>query len=292
MGHDIVESGEGEGGTAGPNRDEFERGSDMRFDLGFGPVCGQAARLVLAVLLGFFASAAHAQYDEEQPQQTLQQRLLQLPIVDLKGKVQEVGGNAMSINCEGQAFVLTVDSSYTRVVVNGEADRGYLKPGVMVRFEGEFDRKMQAKGSIGEIAVVTPSETSQPGIHADSGGEEEQPRQKTKSGAEVLMVIGTIKLIKDDQLQVIADGKPIKVQLDKDVEVKVEVDDFTLAEPGDEIVVRGRTVQPPQGQQAGQVFGEDVQITLANPLESATKAIKKKKSSKSKTAKPVKRTAR
>lgn len=256
-------------------------------------VFGSGPCLALAGVLAFMVSTAHAQYDDDQPQPTPQQRLLQLPIIDLKGKIQEVAANTMSINCEGQAFVLAVDPNYTRVVVNGEADRAYLKPGVMVRFEGEFDRKMQAKGSIGEICVVTPSETSQPGIHADSAGEEEeQPRAKSKTGAEFLMIIGTIKLIKDDQLQVVADGKPIKVQLDKEAEVKVEVDDYTLAEPGDEIVVRGRTVQPPQGQQAGQVFGEDVQITLANPLEAATKTIKKKKPSKSKTAKPVKRTAR
>jgi hypothetical protein len=92
-------------------------------------------------------------------------------------------------------------------------------------------------------------------------------------------------LIKDDQLQVVADGKPIKTQLAEDVAIKVEVDDFTLASAGDEIVVRGRTIQPPQGPQAGQVFGEEVTITLSQPLETKTVSKKKKSSKSSKSAK-------
>ena len=42
--------------------------------------------------------------------------------------------------------MLAVDPAHTRVLCNGTAERSYLKPGVLVKFEGEFDRKMQPKG--------------------------------------------------------------------------------------------------------------------------------------------------
>ena len=94
---------------------------------------------------------------------------------------------------------------------------------------------MQAKAPIDELYVVTPSETALPGIHADDEGDAEQPRAKQKGANETLVIVGTIKLIKENQLQIVADGKAIKVELAKDAEIKVEVDDYTLAVAGDEI---------------------------------------------------------
>ncbi|HEY1601396.1 MAG TPA: hypothetical protein VGG64_17475 [Pirellulales bacterium] len=235
--------------------------------------------------------SAWAQYGNnprqaQQVQQTLQARYQQLPIVDLKGKVEKVDAEGLDIKCDGRSYLLQIAQDYTRVVCNGTAERDYLKPGVMVRFEGDFDRKMQTKTPIEELYVVTPSETAQPGIHSDEPGEEDQPRAKQKGAIETLVVVGTIKLFKDNQLQVVADGKSIKVELAEDAEIKVEVDDYTLAVAGDEITVRGRTAQPPQGQQAGHVYGEEVTITLSEPLEASAKApAKKKKASKAKTVK-------
>jgi hypothetical protein len=246
---------------------------------------------IVVLALAPWGAARAQQYNDAQANRKAQ--LLQLPIIDLKGTVEQVGADGLTIKCEGQSFLLAVDPSHTKVVCSGTAERSYLKPGVMVRFEGEFDRRMQLKGGpLEEIFVVTPSETSQPGIHTDTGGGEEgdeyEKRPKQRSGNENCVVIGTIKLLKDELLQVVADGKPVKVQLADDAEIKVEVDDFSLATAGDEVVVRGRTVQPPQGQQPGQVYGEDVAITLSQPLESTSKAPAKKKKT-SRGAKPVKR---
>jgi hypothetical protein len=269
---------------------------------------GPTAGLAAAAALAFLAGTVHAQYNNSgnnnNPNFLVRKaQLMQLPVVDLKGTVEQVGADGLAIKCEGQAFNLSVDSNLTHVQCNGTADRSYLKPGVLVRFEGEFDKRMQPKsGPLEVLYVVTQSETSQPGIHSDSdvaaaaaaagengeNSEEGGQRPAKRAAVENCVVIGTIKLLKDDQLQVVADGKPVKVQLAKEAEIKVEVDDYTLAAAGDEIVVRGRTVQPPSGQQPGHVFGEDVTITLAQPLESTSKAPAKKKKS-SKTTKSAKR---
>jgi hypothetical protein len=233
---------------------------------------------------------ALAQYNLA-PQATPLQRLQQLPVVDLKGTVEEVKSEWIGIKCDGQSFLLAIAPNYTRVQCNGTAERAYLKPGVLVRIAGDFDKKMQPKAPIDELYVVTPSESAQPGIHADEPTDGEQPRSKQRGnggGGESWVIVGTIKLIKDDQLQIIADGKNVKVQLAEDAEIKVEVDDYSLATAGDEITVRGRTVQPPQDKQPGNVVGEEVTITLAQPLEASSKAPAKKK----KSSKPVKRASR
>ena len=225
--------------------------------------------------------------DGQQP--TLLQRLQSLPVVDLKGTITDVKPEGVGMKCEGMSYQLAIAPNHTKVQCSGTAERSYLRPGVLVRFEGEFDKKMQPKGPIEELCVVTASETSQPGIHADEPAEGEPPRGKQqRGGTETMVVIGTIKLLKDDQLQVIADGKNVKVQLVEDVPIKVEVDDVSWATPGDEITVRGRSVQPAQEKQAGQVYGEDVRITLTQPLESTSKAPAKKK----KTSKAAKRVSK
>lgn len=289
---DIVAKREGRL-SEGNGRDEFQGGEVANMTRSTGLISGFVLAVAVWCSAVWSSGEARAQYNNAQLNRKAQ--LLQLPVVDLKGTVEQVGADGMTIKCEGQSFLLAVDPSHTKMVCSGTAERSYLKPGVMVRFEGEFDRRMQLKGGpLEEVCVVTPSETSQPGIHTDSeggsGGEgdEYERRPKQRGASENCVVIGVIKLIKDGQLQVVADGKPVKVPLADDAEIKVEVDDYSLAAAGDEIVVRGRTVQPPQGQQAGQVFGEDVAITLSQPLESTTKAPARKKKS-GKGARPVKR---
>lgn len=242
---------------------------------------GTARLLAAATALAVTCSgAARAQYNNPQQQQLLQQQrqqYQQLPMADLKGTVEKVSADGVSIKCEGQAFFIKVEPNHTRVQCTGTAERGYLQSGLLVRFEGEFDRKMQAKAPIEEVSIVSPSETAQPGIHSDTLEEDESGRTRQRAATESYVVIGMIKLIKDNQMNVVADEKSIKVQLAKDAEVAVDVDDYSLAEAGDEITVKGRMLQPPQGPQAGQIIGEDVSIALANPVQSTTKAPAKKK---------------
>jgi hypothetical protein len=243
------------------------------------------AAIVVACLVPV-VPAARAQYGNRQAQQLqqIQAQLLQMPLVDVKGTVDEVENGVLKVKCEDQQYIVKIVPNFSHVQCNGTADRSFLRPGVLVKFEGEFDKKGQAKTPVEELTIVSESETSQPGIHGDAPADEvEEQRGNRKGQSETYVVVGTIKMIKDTQMQVVAEEeKPIRVQLAKDAEIKVEVDDYTLASIGDEIAVKGRQAVAPLGQQPGQIYAEDVTITLAKPLESDSKApVKKKKSSKS-----------
>jgi hypothetical protein len=243
--------------------------------------------MLVVACLATFPLAARAQYANRVAQARFQQmraQIMQMQVVDVKGTVDEVDDGALKVKCEDQQYVVTLLPTFSHVQCSGTADRSFLKPGVLVKFEGEFDKKGQAKEPIEQLAIVTESETSQPGIHSDAPvDEEEQPRANRKGQTETYVVVGTIKMIKDTQMQVVTEEeKPIRLQLAKDAEIKVEVDDYSLASSGDEITIKGRQAVAPLGQQPGQIYAEEVTITLAKPLESDSKApAKKKKSSKS-----------
>ena len=237
------------------------------------------AFVAAALGTGLSAAVAVAQYNVPQIPVGIQWQQLQQ--VDLKGTVDRVQPQVINLKCNGKAFVLHVDANYTRVLCTGSADRGYLKPGVMVRFEAELDKKWQAKEPLEEIFVVTASDTAQPGIHWDEpAGDDEQPRAKKRAAHETYAVVGTIKAFKDGQLQIVADGKSVKAAVAKDAKIKVEIDDYTLAAPEDEITVKGRQAQAPTDQLPGQLYGEEVSIELAKPLASTSKVAKSKKPAK------------
>ena len=69
------------------------------------------------------ASAAHAQFNNQYNAQAMAKaRLMQLPVVDLKGTVDQVGADGLTMKCEGQSFVLAMDPAHLRVICNGTAD--------------------------------------------------------------------------------------------------------------------------------------------------------------------------
>lgn len=244
---------------------------------------------VIAAALGLVlsASATRAQYDDQPPPEPITVKLMRLPEIELKGTVDKVQPELIGFKCEGNPYVMRVDATLSRVQCTGTADQGYLKPGVMVRFETELDKKWQAKAPLEELTVVTPSDTAMPGIHTDAPAGDGQGRGKRQTN-DLYVVVGTIKAYKDNQLIISADGKTVKADVMKDAKVGVEVDDYTLAAAGDEITAKVRQMQPPAGQVPGQVFAEVVTITLSKPLSSNSKVSTKAK----KPAKATKRAAR
>ncbi len=234
------------------------------------------------------ASRGFAQYDE-QPR-------VRLTPVDLKGKVEEVGNGFLKVQCSDKLIYVKVDPQRTKVQCTGTADRKFIKPGLLVRFTAEIDKRGTVQDDIESLAIVTPSETAQPGIHSDIptfGEEEPQGRRKPKAEQPKnepgsFVVVGTVKLFKDDQLQVVAGGKQIKAQLTADAEIKVDVDDYTFAQAGDEIAFRGLMAPMGMNDEFGQAIGTDLVITFAKPLEPTAGKKKPAKGDKGRPEKPAK----
>ncbi|MBI2823834.1 MAG: hypothetical protein HYX69_03980 [Planctomycetia bacterium] len=201
--------------------------------------------------------------------------------VDLKGTVANVGQGIIALTCDRQPFVVKIDPRHTAVQCTGKAEQSCLQPGVLVRFSAQLDRKgALAQPEISELCIVTPSPTAEPGIHADTEpgveGEEQPAKRKAKDEPGLYTVVGTIKQVKDNELQVVVErSKPMKVLLPEGAEIKIEVDDYSLARTGDEVTVKGQMARPPFGQQPGQVLGQEIAITLAKPLTAPVSAKKK-----------------
>ena len=166
------------------------------------------------------------QYVNRQAQQFQQMRaqLLQMQIVEVKGTVDEVGDGVLKVKCEDQQYIVKFLPNYSHVQCNGTADRSFLKAGRAGEIRGGIRQKDRPR-PIEELAIVSESETSQPGIHTDAPVDEDEEQRGNKKGqTETYVVVGTIKMIKDTQMQVVADEeKPLRLQLAKDAEIKVEV---------------------------------------------------------------------
>jgi|GEM_PF-5974300 len=211
-----------------------------------------------ALLLAAGASRAAVQAQELRP-------------VDMKGTIEGLNQGILSLKCEDKPVYLKIDPRTTRVECNGTAEVSYLRPGVMIRFRGEFDKRGTAKEDIDKLSIITTSDVLQPGVTSDEiGGDDEKPRKKQKpkedeEGAS-MQVIGQIKQIKDGLMQVQAGSRTVRAKIAEDAKIDVDVDDYTMAEAGDEIQFKGRMV-PPQGpDMPSQVFGDEVTITFAKPL--------------------------
>jgi hypothetical protein len=243
--------------SAPPTHHARNRGMQMKQTITFAAA---------AMLLAACASPASAQQ--------------QLRPVEMKGTIEATSGGVISLKCDGKEVYLTVDPRKTKVECNGKAKASYLQPGLLVRFRGEFDKKGIAKEEISKLAIVSPSEENEPGLTADEIEGDDEKRKPKKDGGP-LLVVGTIKQFKDGQLVVQAGGRAVRATLADDADLRVELDDYTLAEAGDKIQFKGRMAQQQQQDQGpAQAVGDEITITFTEPFEGDSKAKPKGKAGK------------
>jgi len=213
------------------------------------------------------------------PYNPLQQRPLQpqptAAPVTFSGTLQDMKGGLLEVASASQGpFLVKIDPRHTKVKCTGTAEKEFLRPGLYVRFSGDFDNRGAAKGELAELAIVSLSETVRQGVVQNSpAGLAEPPKKKVKYEGGNYLVIGQIKGVKNDQLEVTVPGVPsgLKVSLAETAKINVEADDVSLVQQGDEIEVKGNLVQPGQNGQPGQVVAGDVTIKLAKPLSAQSK---------------------
>ncbi|MBX7168929.1 MAG: hypothetical protein K1X74_21510 [Pirellulales bacterium] len=164
-----------------------------------------------------------------------------------------------------QPVLIKVDVGRTRVKLSGEALVEFLRPGMYVRFSGPLNRNT-ARQPVEELQLFLPTDGYEVGVMLDPSGDRNAPA----------VVAGQLKTLKSGKLTVAADGKQIKAELAPEVKITVEMSDFTLARPGDAIRVIGRQVEP------GKVIGDEIEITLAEPLKALEDPKKKPRVSRAK----------
>lgn len=229
-----------------------------------------AAAVLAAIVLAALCSPSLAQFKKPEPQP-----------YDGKGTIGELGFDYITFNdAEGKTMAVGFNQK-TKVTVTGTAEPGFLAPGLIVRFSAVITGKGLVEEAIKELAVIEVSELNKPGMQADLAPGEDL-KEAEKKGPVTYVVIGTIRSIKNKQLQILA-GKTIRAEVADDCKITIDVSNPGIAREGDEISVTGKLLQEPQkmgdSSLPGQVLGEKVEIALSKPLT----APGKKKGAKPKT---------
>jgi hypothetical protein len=194
------------------------------------------------------------------------------------GTVEGVQGNMINVkNATGHPYIIALLPA-SKLGVTGTAKPDYLKPGMLVSFTADLDVK---KGTISaplkEMAIITKSETNVPGLFQEDRENKDSTRY---------FVRGIVKTFKEGNLAVSAGGKQMAGPVASDAVIKLESTDLAVVRQGDEIAVDGRLYQDYRSEnnvvRPGQVFGEKVDIKLAEPLSADT--FKKKPAAKPKAA--------
>jgi hypothetical protein len=217
-----------------------------------------AACPLAAVVLAALASPSLAQFKKPEPTP-----------YDGKGTIEAVRFEGIQFkDADGKTIIVGFDfKTKPKVTVTGTAEPGFLAPGLIVRFTAEMTSKGLVKDPIGELAVIETSELNQIGAQPDLAPGEDLKKAE-KEGPVSWVVVGQIRSVKKNLLQISAGNKAIKAELADDCKITVDVSDLSITQTGDEISVVGKQLPAALGGDAklGQVIGDKIDVTLAKPL--------------------------
>jgi hypothetical protein len=217
-----------------------------------------------------------------------------LTSVTVEGTFMGALGNRINMKSQDNQEHMVLLSNQTTVLYHGTGDVNLLMRGQLVRFTAPFDQSGVPQSSLAEIEIFTPIqkrgmtrklvESQTPGIYpvtaedkpGEKGGKEKSAPAASKSkkptkkntptatssppGGQDYLVVGQIRGLLGDQIQVLAGNRPVAISLATEVQVLLTSTDTSLCQPGDSIKVTG--VQ----NSAGSIQAEEIDITGANPL--------------------------
>jgi hypothetical protein len=235
-----------------------------------------APHFAIVLFLGSLAGTGHGQ---QQAPKTLDESGTVKGVVDGKIQFEASKGGMWWIQLNGD----------TKLRVEGTADSSYLRGGLAVRFTGEFDKKGTLSEEIKEIEIFTPQGKNALGLFSDANSD--KPVRNAPAGS--YDIRGKVKSFKDNDLVVSAGNKTISGKVVEGITIKINVEDVKDVSEGDKATVKATYFDAPQqpygGNAAGNprvAAGNEVEVTLANPLtgvkKKAAKPPKEKKEKKEK----------
>lgn len=180
----------------------------------------------------------------------------------LQGKIVAISGNLIQWTDATNAEMYVKIDKKTKLQVLGTAEPSFLTPGLFVRFNAEVTKRGKVVDAIDELTIFTPGNGITTGIFEDGVVD-----PKATSGRYFLA--GRISSAKNDLLTVDTGAQSFKIKLADDAKVKIDVPDYSIARPEDEITITGT------GLAKTQIVAKGIEIHLANPLKGAEKKGKK-----------------
>jgi hypothetical protein len=232
-----------------------------------------AAAVAFAALLAI-PQAAQAQYAPMPPQVKPEQLKATGTIKAMRAGVLQV------ITDEGEPWLVQIRARPQDLSYAAAADTSYLKPGMLVRFVGTFNKRGQCLSPIGSLTIFTLREGYGVGIAPDSdasGGElnalfaegkaEEKPADKKDDSAAFRVAGKLTKLSRTGEMTINAGGKAIKANLAEKATISVDTNDLSNLREGDKIELHGQYYPA----QKGQAIATWVSVTAKEPLSDAKK---------------------
>lgn len=170
---------------------------------------------------------------------------------------------------EGEQWLVKTPERPQSISFVASAERGWLRPGMLVRFKNSFDAKGKPVALVRQLEVISLRPDTQVGVTADAklgGGVSfagEEPAKK-QSAPETMSctVVGTLRGFKDGSILVAAGGMAVQSQLDDKATISVDVADYSLAREGDTVRVSGWRYPG----RRDQVFSNQLTITSKQKL--------------------------
>jgi hypothetical protein len=228
-----------------------------------------------------FSSVCHAQFNQRGPQVQIQRPRPH----KIEGSLENMAPGLLNVVTEQGVWLVGVNQQ-TLLTVSGTAEPSYLRAGLTVRFEGDFDSKGIPVKPVKEITIFTPRVTTDIGVAPAQGGfaPEPDPAAEPKKDAKEppvdskpYSIGGKLTGLKNTgpktyEIQVDAGSQTVKAPLAEDVKILIEVADLSIASKGDKVIAEGTyTVQ-------GQLVGREINIEMQKPLAGvASKARTKKR---------------
>jgi hypothetical protein len=156
---------------------------------------------------------------------------------------------------------------FCKIEVTGSADPAFLKPGLLVKFNAQLDKKNRATAPVNELEIVTLQTAKSPekgsGLASDDKGSKKA--EKTASTEASGIVLGQVTEFKNNELSVQTSAGAIKAELAANPTIKVHVNEFRgFAQAGDKVDVQGYFVPA----KPGEAIAREMKVTLTNPLGS------------------------
>lgn len=174
----------------------------------------------------------------------------------IEGKILGIQPGIIQWTSDGETpRLLKLDPKQTRrVTVTGTAEPEFLRPGMFIRFTAPIDKKGNVQQPVKVLTIFTPSGDPEQGFTV--GVYSEDPTDPNAP----YTVAGQLRGERRGTYVLAAGGDVIRFELDEAPEIGVDVNDYSLAMPGDEI--RGNA----WGYDESQLVADAIDIKLAEPL--------------------------
>jgi hypothetical protein len=200
-----------------------------------------------------------------------------LPPVDLSGTIEMIRPPLMIVQAApDQRWQIQIMPNAT-VRLTGPAELEVLRAGHFVEFTVEVDTaRSTVEEKIDKLTIVTLSEQKPLGAFPNQGAPGAEAQKPAPFGAEfapqpvpqpaaqakqLFDIRGRLARLKDGEMTVFVPNqffKPaLKVELADDAQLSLDVADYSLARPGDQVQARGQQIGP----QMGRITNLTVELT-------------------------------